>query len=104
MIRLSEDVSNRIQNSSARANQLCLKLNSVEKRINNTDVTKILKLTNKKKFKSRNAYIPSILTKNTNAEQIKFQYTLCNLPPQLWKMETVIPEDCVIHYSHPGWF
>jgi hypothetical protein len=55
-----------------------------------------------KKFRSREPYIPSVLTKNTNSSQIKSQYTICNIMPQLWKMETIIPDDCVIQYSHPG--
>jgi hypothetical protein len=103
MARLVEDVSARIENTTLRTNQLLLKLTSVEKRIKTIEPSStIIPKTKIKKFKSRNAYIPSILTKISNSEQIRAQYMICNLPPQLWKMEIVIPDDCVAKYSHPG--
>lgn len=82
----------------------------VEKKVRSSVIVQPQKKEDKKKkkglklFKAREAYIPSTLTKLTNSTQIKHQYTLCNAPPALWKMETVIADDCVAKYSHPGLF
>jgi viroplasmin and RNaseH domain-containing protein len=87
-----------------KANLIVSKLPAIEKKVRSTDLVQIPKKKKMKKFRSRDPYMPSILTKNTNCSQIKSQYTFCNIMPQLWKMETIVPEDCVIKYSHPGFF
>lgn len=85
-----------------KTNILLTKIPAVEKKVRSTDFLQVPKKKKTKKFRSREPYIPSILTKNTNSSQIRSQYTFCNIMPQLWKMETVVPDDCVIKYSHPG--
>lgn len=87
---------------TVRTNLLSSKIPNVEKKVKSTDIMQVSKKKKPKKFKSREPYIPSILTKNTNSGQIKSQYSICNIIPQLWKMETIVPDDCVIKYSHPG--
>lgn len=89
---------------TVRTNLISSKLTAVDKKVKSSDLMQVSKKKKTKKFRSRDPYIPSILTKNTNSAQIKSQYSLCNIMPQLWKMETIVPEDCVIKYSHPGYF
>lgn len=85
-----------------KTNSLITKIPHVEKKVRSLDITQIQKKKKTQKFRSKEPYIPSILTKNTNSSQIRSQYSICNIMPQLWKMETIVPDDCVIKYSHPG--
>ena len=79
------------------------KIAPLERKVRSTDIVAVSKKKSKvKKFKSKLAIIPSTLTKKTNSIQINHQYSHCNIAPQLWKMETIIADDCVAKYSHPG--
>jgi hypothetical protein len=81
---------------------LMTKMAPVERAVRSSDILAVPKKKKVKKFKSKLAIIPSTLTKKTNSVQIQNQYSHCNIAPQLWKMETIIADDCVAKYSHPG--
>jgi hypothetical protein len=111
--RLAEDVGSRIINASDRTHRLVDNLMLVEDRIQKCSNAKKVtpnenQLVRQKKqtmkfLKVRSAqHIPSALNKQTNCAQINGLYADCNLPPQFWKLETLIFDDCLIRYSNPG--
>lgn len=97
-------MGDRIQSASLRTHVLMTKMAPVERVVRSSDILAVPKKKKAKKFKSKLAIIPSTLTKKTNSAQILNQYSHCNIAPQLWKMETIIADDCVAKYSHPGLF
>ena len=103
LIRLGEDTADRMREASVRCNVLFKQLPAVEAKVRQTEIAVVEGDIQKKNNSSRGAVtIPTVLTKKTNCSQINAQYNMCSLPPQLWKLESIVPEDCMIAFSNPG--
>lgn len=103
LARLSEDTADRLKESTARCNILLRQLPSVETKVMQTEIAVVEDDIQKKNVSKRiPAATPIVISKKTNCSQINAQYNMCNLPPQLWKIESIIPEDCMIAFSNPG--
>lgn len=108
--RLAEDVGVRVTNATARTSRLVDNMVLLEDRIKRkvkttSDENQLVrqKKQTMKFLKVRSAqHIPSALNKLTNCVQLNGLYSSCNLPPQFWKLEAVMFEDCLIRYSNPG--
>ena len=105
LTRLGEDTADRMREATLRCNALMRQVPSVEAKVRQIEIAVVEDDIKKKNATKKNAIsIPTVLTKKTNCSQINAQYTVCNLPPQLWKIETIVPEDCMICFSNPGTF
>jgi hypothetical protein len=100
---LSEDTCGRLKELTARTSNVMKALPVVEARVFGSTIAVSESDLIKASHSARKATsIPTVLTKRTNCLQINSQYDKCSLPPQLWKLESVIPEDCMMNYSDPG--
>ena len=52
----------------------------------------------------RESIIPEVLTPETNCRQVRTLFDGATPPPQLWKLESALGEDCMSAYSDPGFF
>lgn len=103
--RLGEDTADRVREATVRCNVLLRQLPVVEAKVRQTEIAVVEDDIQKKNATIRSSVtIPTVITKNTNCSQINAQYNTCSLPPQLWKIESIVPEDCMIAFSNPGFF
>lgn len=103
LTRLSEDTADRVREANERCNFLLRQLPAVEAKVRQTEIAVVEDDIHKKNSLKRSAIaIPTVITKKTNCSQVNAQYNMCSLPPQLWKIESIVPEDCMIAFSNPG--
>ena len=128
LARSTDDMNDRIQTLSTKTSNLLTKLPSVEKIIKTTEIDyNSMKISYP--MKNRSGYIPTVLTKKSNAIPIRDYYmTCCTIPPALWKIESMMtnstipfvfpnthtntnsntnsnsPIECLVLYSDPGYF
>ena len=101
--RLGEDTADRMREATVRCNILTRQLPAIETKVRQTEIAVVEDDIQKKNGTKRNVIaIPTVLTKKTNCSQINAQYMTCSLPPQLWKIESIVPEDCMVAFSNPG--
>jgi hypothetical protein len=105
LIRLGEDTADRLKDANIRTNILLKQIANVENKVKQVEIA-VVEDDIKKKVGSKkgNVTILSVITKKTNCSQINAQYNMCSLPPQLWKIESIVPEDCMVNFSNPGKF
>ena len=102
---LADDVKDRVAHASLRADLLLTKLANIEKRVKDSELGLFGHSGNAAKTRylsKREPFIPTVLSKTTNASAITMVYGHCNLPPQLWKIEAIVSDDCMVYYSNPG--
>lgn len=130
LARSADDMNDRIQSLSSKTTNLFKKLPDVEKKIKTTGIdSNDMKISFP--LKNRAGYIPTVLTKKSNAVPIRdFYMHCCNLPPPLWKIESIMSNstlqfqfpshshdqsvtngtmanhkwECLTLYSDPGYF
>jgi hypothetical protein len=101
--RLGEDTADRMRDATLRCGMLLRQLPAVEAKVRQTEIAVVEEDIEKRNAGKRSVVtIPTVLTKKTNCSQINAQYTTCSLPPQLWKIESIVPEDCMVAFSNPG--
>ena len=102
LARLGEDTHIRVKDITIRSKGLLKQMSSVELKVKQSEVAVVEDDVKMKHAMKKVPYIPTVFTKRTNSVQINAQYSICTLPPQLWKLEAIIPDDCMIVYSNPG--
>ena len=52
----------------------------------------------------RESFIPEVLSKNTNSAPVRAAFAQASAPPALWKIDSMVGEECTTYYSDPGFF
>ena len=102
LTKLGEDTHFRIRDVTMRSKVVLKQLSAVETKVRHSEVALGAEDVASKRVAKKGAYIPTVLTRKTNCPQIQAQYSICILPPQLWKIESIVPDDCMINFSNPG--
>lgn len=103
---LLSDINDRVKICSIRTASLYSKLPQIERVMNSLDLqTNMDKAhSHSKILKNREMVTPPLFIKATNYESVSMQYKLCRPPPQLWRIEAYINDDCFKYFSCPGLF
>lgn len=108
MTRSAEDINDRLHKVSFKTNEIIAGLPDIKKDIESHEMSDEMVVGDEVflhefSTKVREAYIPTVLMKSSNCPQISDVYSTLAAPvPNLWKLENVVPENCVQLYSHPG--
>lgn len=106
LTQLVEDVDQRTKAITRKTETVYKKLADVEKGLRTIPLQPDIKVSSysSKYLKGRQMTTPPIFIRSTNYSSVLQQYKSCRHPPQLWRIENMIGEDCFQYYSYPGYF
>lgn len=107
LLQLSEDVHERVNNLSNRTTTLFQKLPILESRLisvelSASDFGHSSSIAKDMFLNDRDSYIPNVLSRSTNCNQIMSQYHACQPLPPFWKLKSITEQDTTNYYSNPG--